>query len=299
MIRLLRAELLRYWSRRAVRAGGVLAIVGILFACFLIAINSENDPGAVEQARAIEEQSIRQCVDFFEGPTPEGYESVEEFCEEQNPTPDPRFHLTDMLEIVRGLSFLLVILAIAMGASFVGAEWGAGTMTTVLTWEPRRNRVYTMKVVAAAIFVSIATFLVLTLLVLAITPIASWRGTLEGVDPEWLQDLVLLGLRSALMCALMATIGMALAMMARVTVAAVIVAFIYFAVVENVLRAYRPNWTRWLPGDNMAVFVIGEGDVSLEGGFELSSTRAIITIFGYAVIFFIAALMLFRSRDVS
>jgi hypothetical protein len=38
-------------------------------------------------------------------------------------------------------SFLFLLMAVLGGASFVGAEYKAGTVTTLLTWEPRRTRV--------------------------------------------------------------------------------------------------------------------------------------------------------------
>ena len=299
MTRLLRAELLRYWSRRAVRAVAILALGGVVFACFIVAINSNNDPADVAQARTVQVQAQRQCEQAFQGPVPEGYDSVEEFCADQNVALDPRFHLTEMFEVLQGLSFLLVILAIGLGASFVGADWSAGTMTTILTWEPRRVRVYAMKAVAAAIFIFVGALLAQAVLVLAMWVVAAWRGTLAGVDAEWVGDLTMLALRSSAVCAVMGTIGMALAMVARVTVAAVIVAFVYFAVLENVIRGFRPNWVRWLLGDNIAVFVLSQGDVEIGDGFILSETRGLVTMLCYAALFFLVALSVFRSRDVS
>lgn len=299
MTRLLRAELMRYWSRRAIRATALLMVAGILFAGFIVALNSSDDPAEIAHGREMQRQVTEDCIEFFEGPVPEGYESVEEFCEEENRAAgfDPRFHLVQMQDVLGEMTFLLVIVAIGLGATFVGAEWGAGTMTTILTWEPRRIRVYAMKVLAGMIFVFIAMMLVQAFLVLTMTPVAAWRGSLEGVDAEWLGDVTWLAMRSALVCAVMATIGMALAMIARVTVAAVIVAFIYFAVVENVIRAYRPNWSRWLFGDNLVMFVFGEGEAG--GGFEMTTERALFTLLGYGAIFFLGSLAMFRSRDVT
>ena len=38
-------------------------------------------------------------------------------------------------------AIFLVVGALFAGASVAGAEWRAGSMTTLLTWEPRRVRV--------------------------------------------------------------------------------------------------------------------------------------------------------------
>ena len=48
-------------------------------------------------------------------------------------------------------SFMLVLGGLFGGASVAGAEWRAGTVTTLLTWEPRRVRVHLSRTAACAI----------------------------------------------------------------------------------------------------------------------------------------------------
>ena len=54
------------------------------------------------------------------------------------------------------LSYLLVVL---LGASAVGAEYRAGTVTTILTWEPRRTRLLLARI-GAAVIVGMLLFVV-------------------------------------------------------------------------------------------------------------------------------------------
>ncbi|MQA99095.1 MAG: ABC transporter permease subunit [Actinobacteria bacterium] len=296
MKRLLSVEFRRYAARRTVRATGVLAFLAILIATVIVVINSDRSMAAVRDSARERQRLIAECeeaaqthpVEFQNAGDCEGFFPRESF--------DPRFHLTALEDVLEGLSFLFVILAMGLGATFIGAEWNAGTVTTILTWEPRRVRILAAKVLAGASFVFVAVMTVQALLVAFMAPVALLRGSTAGVDGAWLGDVAEIAARSALIGALAAVIGMSVASIARNTAAALIVAFVYFAVIENVLRGVRPNWVRWLPGDNMALFVIGSEGTGIR---EISELRAFITVALYSTVFFIGALGVFRSRDVT
>lgn len=296
MKRLLSVEFRRYAARRAVRATGVLAILTILIATVIVFINSDRSVAAIRDSERERQRLIEECEEAAETQPAEFQREGE--CEGFFPreSSDPRFHLTVLEDVLEGLSFLFVIVAMGLGATFFGAEWNAGTVTTILTWEPRRARIFAAKVLAAAAFVFVAVMMVQALLVAVMAPVALLRGSTAGVDGEWLGAVTGIAARSAVIGALAAVIGMSVASMARNTATALIVAFVYFAVIENVLRGVRPNWVRWLPGDNMALFVIGSQGT---GTREISELRAFITVALYSAVFFMGALTVFRSRDVT
>jgi ABC-2 type transport system permease protein len=206
------------------------------------------------------------------------------------------FLFTSLTDTLTELSLLLVIFALGLGATFIGAEWSAGTVTTLLTWEPRRGRVMVAKIVAAGVFVFVAAVAIQVLMGLAMLPAAMVRGSMEGVDASWFTDTADIALRSSTIAAIAAPIGFAIAAIARNTGAAIIVGFIYFTVLEGLIRALRPNWARWLFGENAALFMFGRE----VGGLPLhSQTRAIATLLAYAAILAIIATSLFRRRDVT
>lgn len=301
-MRLFLVELLRYRSRRAVKGAGLLIVAAIAVASTIVFFNSENDAAAVASGQRQQERFARQCVRDFErfgGELPPGYDSVEDFCAEATPVSvsDPRFHLEGLTDVLTGLSPLIVILGLGLGATFIGAEWNTGTLTTMLTWEPRRARVLLTKGLAAGAFVFVGALCVQALLGLALTPAAALRGTLEGIDAGWFAETVGVAVRSGLLAALAAVIGFSFASVARNTGASIIVAFVYFAILENVIRAYRPNWTRWIYGDNAALFVSGQDQSGL--GSAHSETRALLTIVAYAVLLVVVATAVFRRRDVT
>lgn len=296
MTRLFWVELRRYRARRAVRATGLLALLVILVAGIVVFATSDDSATAVRAAQEERQRLIAECERNAE--LQPGEVERPQDCEAFFPREgsDPRFHLTALEDVLRGLSFLFVILAMGLGATFIGAEWHAGTVTTILTWESRRTRVLVAKVVAGAVFVFVAVILVQAALVAWMTPVAMLRGSTAGAGAAWLGEVGGIAARSALVSAVAAVIGMSVASVARNTAAALIVAFVYFAVIENVLRGYRPNWSRWLPGDNMTLFVIGS---ERTGGREISEARALVTLLFYAAVFFVAALSAFRARDVT
>lgn len=301
MTRLFLVELRRYWLRRAVRGAGLLIVIVIAVASTIVFFNHENEPAAVASGQRQHERNVSRCIrdfDKFGGELPPGYDSVEEFCAEVTPLSqnDPRFRFEGLTEVLVGMSPLIVILGLGLGATFIGAEWGAGTVTTLLTWEPRRGRVLIAKALAASAFVFVGAVCIQALLGLALTPAAALRGTFDGVDASWFADTASIALRSGLVTALAAVIGFSFASVARNTGASIIVAFVYFAILENVMRSYRPNWIRWLYGDNAALFVTG---TPTDFSVTHSSTRALLTIVAYAVLTVLIATAVFRRRDVT
>jgi ABC-type transport system involved in multi-copper enzyme maturation permease subunit len=257
VIALLRTELRRDWSRRAVHLFGLLVLAGIVLAAVLVFINSSK----------------------------------------QSP-----FDLVDLKQVFRGTSVSLLLLGIALAASFIGAEWGAGTMTTLLTWEPRRGRVYAAKLLAAAIFAFVSAIVVMVLLGLALLPSALAHGSTAGVNSSWVQATIFSMLRGALVCALAAAIGLAIGSIARNTTAAVIIAFFYLFILENLVRGFKPHWIGWLFGDNATIFVIGHRQIVQTGEGPILTHGAVAALLGvcaYAAILTIAAVALFLGRDVT
>lgn len=209
---------------------------------------------------------------------------------------DP-FRFNSLTDTLVGISPFLVVFAIGLGATFIGAEWSAGTVTTTLTWEPRRVRVMMAKILAAALFVFLAALATQIVIGVGLLPATIVRGTFDGVDARWLWDAVGIALRSSTIAAIAASVGLSIAAVARNTGAAIIVGFVYFAVLEGLIRAFRPNWAPWLFGENAALFIVDPADsIGLPAH---SQTRALVTLVAYAAILAFVATSLFRRRDVT
>jgi ABC-type transport system involved in multi-copper enzyme maturation permease subunit len=265
MIPLVRTELRRCWSRRSVHLFGGLALAGITLTAVLVFVNS---------------------------------------AKPRNACPNPScFKLVDLTQVFQGTSAPLIILGIALAASFMGAEWGAGTMTTLLTWEPRRIRVYVAKLIAAAIFTFVSAVFLQIVLGLTLLPSAVLNGSTAGADAGWLVSTAGSLGRGALIAALGAGIGLAIGSLARNTTAAVLIAFFYIFVLENVVRGLKPGWIRWMVGENAGVFILGHRLISSAADGEplISHTplQGLLVVCGYVGILSAAAIALFLRRDVT
>jgi len=298
-------ELKRFAWRRSFRAFGLLALCGIALAAVIVFVRSDPTQEGRGVARIARQSLIEDCVQSFEGAGPEavpaGFESVEDFCRTQAVSfgvEDRRFRFASMEDVFKGTSVPLIILGLALGASFIGAEWHVGTITTLLTWEPRRVRVMVGKLLALVVAVFISAVALQTILGLSLWPAAAVRGTTEGVDLAWLADTAAVVARGALVAALASALGFSLASVARNTTTALVIGFVYFAVVEGLLRGFRPKWQPWLIGDNAGAFVTADPEsIFMDGGHGMLASLLVIA--AYAGGLTVLATMWFRARDVT
>jgi ABC-type transport system involved in multi-copper enzyme maturation permease subunit len=213
------------------------------------------------------------------------------------------FRLADLHEPERGDSFIgvaafsLLIGAVVGGASMVGAEWRAGTLVTLLTWQPDRRRVAIAKLLACGIVATAIAVVLQVLFTAAFLPAALGPGTTEGLDAAWWRSVVGTELRVAGVIGLAALFVASVAMVGRNTAAALGVAFAYLMVVESIVHAWKPWASRFLLGPNGAIFVTG-GDLDTEG-FTRSTTTAGLTLLAYAGIAAVLAVVTFRRRDLA
>lgn len=195
-----------------------------------------------------------------------------------------------------GLAFIFVSVGWLIGASFIGAEWHHRTLTTLLTWEPRRGRV----IAAKAIVVAVLTFLWISLLqaffAAAVYPAAAFQGTLVGVDSAFWIDVLEVGARISATAAIAGLMGFALATAGRNTAAALGVGFVYLAIVESLIRAFRPKWVGWLIGDNLSAFLQGGDQVNYIGH---SPGEAGLILLAYTGVLLVGAIALFQRREMS
>ncbi|HYV02864.1 MAG TPA: hypothetical protein VEM93_11120 [Actinomycetota bacterium] len=208
---------------------------------------------------------------------------------------DSEFFVTSLQDVLAGTTVPLVLLSFVVGASFVGADWRAGTIVTQLTWEPRRVRLVVAKGTAAVLAVVLATVVLQALLVGALLPGALGGGGSAGADAAWLRTAAAEVLREAALSGIAGAIGLALGLVGRNTALALGAGFIYLAVLEGgLLNAIFPGIDRWLVVPNAIQFVAG-GDFLV----GRSVTAAGLLLAGYAVGALVIAAAVFRARDVT
>ena len=319
---LLEVELRRYLARRLTRVLVGVAVVGSAVAGVVVFVNTEEYSPA--RAAAEREARIASCVGSFRsGPAVEGVPvptrrpvggppafgsdpaQIQQLCRSSVGAAEdgPSLRLTELWAPEGGdaiwavTSVFLGIGALIGAASMIGAEWKAGTFTTLLTWEPRRVRVAVTKLAAAGLLAVVVAVALQLVLAGALMPTILLRGTTEGADGEWLRTAAGGLARSGLLAGLAAVVGGAVAMIGRSTSAALGAAFAYLAIVEAILRAWRPLQARWLLGENATIFLTGR---RLDGvPFDRPVELAWATLLGYAVALVVLAAVTFRNRDVA
>ena len=245
MIALVGSELLRFRSRRLVKALAAVAVLGMVVIAVIVAAKS---------------------------------------------TPTDPFSMANAPEFLKGTASFLAIAGWVIGASMIGAEWQTGTMTTLLTWEPRRLRVLVAKTIAVAVGVFVMVFALELIFTGLLSLVAVTRGSTGGAQAS------LLGLdaRVAGLAAFGAVLGLGLAGITRNTAAALGISFVYLAIVEALLRGFFPGWAPWLLGDNGTTFLLG-GDSLAIGRTMLTSALVLVTWCGALLV---GAAGSFLARDV-
>jgi hypothetical protein len=253
-MRLLGAELSRLIGRRftKIMTGTVLlvlVIIGIGVAATSHPHNAATRAAALAQIQQIHQQQLQDQQECEQEQKPGGATTKSPMfppgfdCShlaDFSATPDEvasfephQFTFrTDAADTIALVGFLLVLLAFAVGASFVGAEWSSGGMMTLLLWRPRRLRVLSAKL-AALLIGTLATGIVVSVAwVAGMWAIASARGDASRITNGLLTSLALTDVRALALVLAAAVLGFGIASIGRHTATALGVAIGYVVIFE-------------------------------------------------------------------
>ena len=324
MTRLIRVEILRLFSRRLVRIVGVLILLLVATIVAIDGYNSSNDnsaeitrfneqrlagydearagferdqqaghipPDIAFPTRAEAEADPNQCF-----PDPSTAESFD--C---TPPKQPYTVAAKLPDFGRAVAVICAIVAFLIGASAAGAEWAAGTMQSLLYWEPRRVRVVAAKILGLLVVTATVVLAAEALFTVAALLAGQARGTTAGLTSAVWTSHLLLVLRAIGIAAFAGVLGFAIAFGTRITAAAVAVGFIYFAVLEQLLVVWKPWLGRYLIGPLLGGWLNWGFNTEINDGqrLTLSGQRAGLTLTLYAAAILTAATVWFRQRDVT
>lgn len=293
-MRLFAVELRRILSRRLFRLTTLVVMALLIVAGVITFLTSDMSPAEVDRVRAERLQTCVGSAGF--GEAPQGTRDFEAFCRQEMAADlDPRVNYVEVVGAIVELAFPFMMLGWIMGASFIGAEWNNRTLTTLLTWEPRRVRVLVAKLLALVLVVAVWILFLLGFFAAALYPAAAVHGITSTVDASVLREMAESMLRVDALAVVMALLGFALATIGRNTAAALGVGFVYLAVVETIIRGFKPEWSDWLLGDNIGLFLFGVEESPLNHG---QGTAALILV-AYMGTLLVAATMVFRRREMA
>ena len=268
-MRLLRMEMRRALHRRAVRVLILIAVLGCAMAGAVAYIGSSGK--SLAQLRGDEEGHPAVMTDWWIADANEGF-------------------------LILAVFFLLMGGLIG-GATVAGGEWRHGTITTLLTWEPRRLRLHVARSVSAAILGFVISFGLQILFLASFLPSVFAHGTTDGVNGSFWAGLVVAMTRSSALTAGAVVLAIALATLARNTAFAVIAVFVWMAVIENLIRGLRPSLAPWLWGENLGTVMTWDQLPDVE--FTRGPLVASLTLIAYCGVLVAFGTVSFQRRDIA
>jgi hypothetical protein len=263
---LIGAELLRLRSRRLF-AWALIGALAIMVVSVIGAFVGSGEPTAADRAAAAQQaiQIEAECRESLKNEIPPG--ELDQACRvsaDDFLTTQPFTWASGYRDGVFAVAVGFAALMFLIGASAGGAEWGARTLPALLYWEPRRVRVLVAKCVALGVVAAAVSLAAQVLWLIAGFALEATRGPAvpsELPDGFWTEILGIAG-RGAVLAVLMTLVAFGIANLTRNTAAALGVAFVYFAILENLIGFLRPGLLRWQINSNAIALLT-------PGGFEV------------------------------
>jgi ABC-2 type transport system permease protein len=264
VIGLLWAEVTRLLSRRLTGTALVVLLLGL--GGYQLIVNDSLSPPTSEQLAAAQRVYQESHQDWVEN-----HEQYEQDCRdsggraEECAIPEPTLDgfsvepmpFQEAARTALRLSTLLVSLVTFMiAASFIGAEYSSGSISSWLTFVPRRGSVFWSKLLTVMGFAGLLGAVAAALVLVATFVLAR----LHGSAITSLGDLAEMAARSMLAVVGLAVLGFCLGLVTRHTAAAigillafVVVSFVRVGPLSSLAWAQRI--TPWTPEGNMAAIL--------------------------------------------
>lgn len=264
-------------SRRALRLVVLTAVVGYLIVVPAVALTqyARAGPEVMAQATAHRDALAAEAADrraaCLASPPRAPAGTAAEQCppapaaEELGPvegflTKQPFLPSQAYGPVLTALLLISAITCYAMGAHWVGSDLSARTMTTLLTWEPRRTRVFAVRAGLFAGATAAAGVVVTSLWTATAAAMTALLGRNDLSGQQWLST-ALNGGRGVLLMLTLGLLGVGAGFLARGTAGALAGVFLELVVLELFVRNVFPPWQMWLPGVNAIALMRSNGVV--------------------------------------
>lgn len=320
-MRLVRVELGRYRSRRGIALLVLLTVLLSAVVAFKTAWDTRPLSGQeiataraqadIESTRTDISADLRSCVrapEKYLGPG-----ATAQTCRDAL-VPATRSYLPraslDLSHTLEGDGLALAVLVFALlliaASTYAGTDWGTGSMSTQLLFEPRRLRLWSAKAIAVTLASGLVALVTLGGFWLATYLVAQSRGidTSDAVlgDVGW-------HLLRAVLLAMGAGLGAyALAMLFRSTVATLALLFAYSVGGELLVTLPFEGAARWSLGNNVfgwletSMHYLSPTACSRAGECsplaEMSHLEAGLYLLGLLLVAVVASVVAFRRTDV-
>lgn len=294
---LLRAELRRFFSRRVMRAAFAFGIALSTLVLVIITVRSDVTTGTVNGRQLVcngtsDPATIPQSSDIPPGCTLEFATATVQH--------DRRVNIHDNLsDTIKGTGVAMVFVAFVIGASFIGAEFSAGSIGSQLVFEPRRARIVVVKALAVGIGLAILAIGVLLYIAILQGVGSSLRGVFAGLDGTWFAarsgDIG----RVAAAVALAGIAAYAITVVTRRTVAAVAGLLIVGWVSAIIGSLHQWRWVaKYNPTSAFVAMALDFSRHNSDGGDVIPVRTATVSACLWAVALTVVAAIVFARREV-
>jgi ABC-2 type transport system permease protein len=323
-MRLVRVELSRFFSRRAVAllllaAAALIALVAVTTLWNTRPVSDAELASARAQVQQQVEsphfqRDLDQCKDDPQqlfGPGARAADCVQQL------TPTTESYLGRMpLSLAQersggGVAVVVLVTAvmIVVGTTYAGADWSTGAVSNQVLFEPRRGHLWAAKAVAVVLGCAVAAAVLMVGFWVGLHLVAQSRGIPTGADVE--EGIRWMVARGVAVAAAGGLGGFALTMLLRNTVGTLALLFAYVAGGEAVLAlAPVPRPGLWSPGNNVFAWVrngltVYDDSIACRPDqpvcartYVLSLTHASVYLGVLLVVTLLASAVLFRRRDI-
>ena len=299
-MRQLDAELRRFFARRIVR--GTFLIAAVIIVVVVTIGTAKGHPGSQfsldpATGRVVDTATGRVVANKSRGGIPSQFGGTDDQGRIFFGASDTRTNIgKDLANVLEGTGVALLFAAFALGASFVGAEFNVGSLTTQLLFEPRRWRVHLAKSVAVAVGAATLALAVMVFVALAMYIGSELNGVVRGLDGAFLARRIAQALRVAAVVGVGAMLAYSVTLVAKRSSAGMTTFFLQF-VLLNLIRPDKMPFgpiSHYAPVRGLLAIVVKHTDATgiqeraihtMAGGVVLTAVWVVVIVAGSGFLF--------------
>lgn len=299
-MRQLDAELRRFFARRIVRGTFLIAVLVVVLVVTIT--TAKGHPGHEysldpKTGRVTDAATGQVIGDNGSGQIPSQFAGTDENGRILIGESDTRTNIgKDLGDALEGTGVALLFVSFVLGASFVGAEFNVGSLTTQLLFEPRRWRVHLAKSVAVAVGASTLALAVMAFVALAMYIGSELNGVVQGLDGAFLAHRTAQALRVAAVVGVGATLAYSVTLVAKRSSAGMTAFFLQF-VLLNLIRPDKMPFgpiSHYAPVRGLLAIVVKHTDAAgiqeraihtMAGGVVLTTVWVVVVVGGSGFLF--------------
>jgi hypothetical protein len=299
-VRQINVELRRFSARRIVR--GTFLIAGVIIVVVVTIGTAKGHPGSQfsldpATGRVVDTATGRVVANKSPGASASQFGGTDDQGRIFFGESDTRTNIgKDLANVLEGTGVTLLFAAFALGASFVGAEFNVGSLTTQLLFEPRRWRVHIAKSVAVAVGAATLALGVMALVAMAMYIGSELNGVVQGLDGAFVAHRTAQALRVAAVVGVGAMLAYSVTLVAKRSSAGMTTFFLQFVL----LNLIRPDKMPFGPISHYApvrglLAIIAKHSVgtsvqeraihTMAGGVVLTAVWVVVIVGGSGVVF--------------